>query len=67
MKKKLQVMNKFVGTLFQAGSGFRPDQQPVLRIRIKTMRMRIQEKILMRIWMRIRMRIHVLTELWRAK
>jgi hypothetical protein len=33
----------------------------VLRIRIKKMRMRIQEKILMRI------RIHVLTELWRAK
>ncbi len=44
--------------------------QPVLRIRIEKMRMRIQEKISMRIRMRIRirmrMRIHALTELWLA-
>jgi hypothetical protein len=33
----------------------------VLRIHIEKMRMRIQEKISMRMW------IHALTELWRAK
>jgi hypothetical protein len=35
----------------------------VLRIRIEKMRMRIHEKIAMR----IRIRIHALTELWLAK
>jgi hypothetical protein len=34
-----------------------------LRIRIEKVRMRIQEKISMR----MRIRIHALTELWRAK
>ncbi len=41
--------------------------QAGLRIRIEKMRMRIQEKISMRMRMWIRMRIHALTELWRAK
>jgi hypothetical protein len=39
--------------------------QAVLRIRIEKMRMRIQEKISMGMW--IRMRIYALSELWRAK
>ncbi len=47
--------------IFKGTRLFFNEKIPVLRIRIKKMRMRIQEKILMRI------RIHVLAELWRAK
>jgi hypothetical protein len=56
-------ISNFLGKKYEMIRELSLNFYPVLRIGIEKMRMRIQEKISMR----MRMRIHALTELWRPK